>query len=82
MFEKYKENNWYFLQSEGVVTEKLKKAWTDLNELNKELNINYKWIKAHNGNTGNEYVDQVCYSRIRQQLHTEKIIKYNSQPLR
>jgi ribonuclease HI len=82
MFKKYIDNNWYFLQSEGAVSEKLKEAWIELNELNNEFNITYKWIKAHNGNVGNEYVNQVCYSRIREQVHTEKIIEYNTRPLR
>jgi ribonuclease HI len=81
MFKKYSDNNWYFLQSVGAVTEKLKEAWTELNELNNEFGIRYKWIKAHNGNVGNEYVDKVCNSRIREQVHTQNIIRYNARPL-
>jgi ribonuclease HI len=82
MFRKYSDNNWTFLKSEKTVNEELKKAWIELNELNTELNISYKWIKSHNGNVGNEFVDEMCNTRIKKQAHTQAIIKHNIRVLR
>jgi ribonuclease HI len=82
MIKKYIENEWYFLQSDKEVTESLKRAWMELDELNEKYNIKYLWVRAHDGNVSNEYVDGICTSRIKTVVHEEKIFKYNNFQLR
>jgi ribonuclease HI len=82
MYKRYVENNWNFVRSEYEMYDELKEAWTEINELNEKLNIEYRWIKGHNGNINNEYVDKVCTSRIKERLHQEKIYRYNNQILK
>jgi ribonuclease HI len=77
--EKYEENNWKYIFTEFDMHEKLKKAWQKLNTYNDNLNIQYVWIKGHNGNISNEYVDKVCTSRIKERLHQEKIFRFNNE---
>jgi ribonuclease HI len=62
--------------------EVLKNAWQELNLYNEKYNINYIWIKSHDGNVSNEYVDSVCTSRIKERLHEEKLFIYNNTPLK
>ena len=47
-------NNWKTSKKEDV---KNKDLWIDLYNLNKSLNIQWNWVKAHDGNTLNEEVD-------------------------
>ena len=48
------KNNWKTSKKENV---KNKDLWVELYNLNKSLNINWIWIKAHVGNPLNEEVD-------------------------
>ena len=48
------KNNWKTSKKEDV---KNKDLWIDLYNLNKSLNIQWNWVKAHDGNPMNEEVD-------------------------
>lgn len=57
---KWQKNN--FIKSDGTEVSS-KDIWLDLNEqlnklTNKNVNVNIKWIKAHNGHIGNELADK------------------------
>ena len=39
---------------------KNKDLWIQLNELIKQHNITWKWVKGHNGNPGNEKADELA----------------------
>ncbi len=47
-------NNWKTSKKEDV---KNKDLWIELYNLNKSLNIQWNWVKAHDGNPMNEEVD-------------------------
>ena len=47
-------NNWQTSKKEDV---KNKDLWVELYNLNKSLNVNWNWVKAHSGNHMNEKVD-------------------------
>ena len=47
-------NNWQTSKKEDV---KNKDLWVELYNLNKSLNVNWNWVKAHAGNPINEEVD-------------------------
>ena len=47
-------NNWQTSKKEDV---KNKDLWVELYNLNKSLNVNWNWVKAHAGNPMNEEVD-------------------------
>ena len=47
-------NNWKTSKKEDV---KNKDLWIKLYNLNKSLNVQWNWVKAHDGNTMNEEVD-------------------------
>ena len=47
-------NNWQTSKKEDV---KNKDLWIELYNLNKSLNVNWNWVKAHAGNPMNEEVD-------------------------
>ena len=51
---KWKINGWKTSKKEDV---KNKDLWIDLYNLNKSLNIQWNWVKAHDGNPLNEEVD-------------------------
>jgi ribonuclease HI len=48
------KNNWKTSKKENV---KNKELWIELYDLTKSLKIEWKWIKAHDGNPINEEVD-------------------------
>jgi ribonuclease HI len=48
------KNNWKTSKKEDV---KNKDLWLELYNLNKSLNVNWNWVKAHAGNPLNEEVD-------------------------
>ena len=50
-------NNWKTSKKEDV---KNKDLWIDLYNLNKSLNIQWNWVKAHDGNPMNEEVDMLA----------------------
>ena len=47
-------NNWKTSKKEDV---KNKDLWIELYNLNKSLNVQWNWVKAHDGNPVNEEVD-------------------------
>ena len=47
-------NNWKTSKKEDV---KNKDLWIELYNLNKSLNVQWNWVKAHDGNPMNEEVD-------------------------
>ena len=51
---KWVNNNWQTSKKEDV---KNKDLWLELYNLNKSLDINWNWVKAHAGNPLNEEVD-------------------------
>ena len=51
---KWINNNWQTSKKEDV---KNKDLWIKLYDLNKSLNVKWKWVKAHAGNQLNEEVD-------------------------
>ena len=50
----WKSNGWKTSKKEDV---KNKDLWTQLDELNSALDIQWNWVKAHVGNEFNEKVD-------------------------
>jgi ribonuclease HI len=55
----WKNNNW-MTTNKGTV--KNKELWQELDELNSQHNVEYKWVKAHNGTPENELVDKLARS--------------------
>ena len=53
----WKKNNWVTAKKEAVKNSDL---WKELDELSKNKKINWTWVKAHNGNEGNEIVDELA----------------------
>jgi ribonuclease HI len=53
----WKKNNW---QSSTKKPVKNKDLWLQLDKLNNDLNINWKWVKAHAGNKYNEIADSLA----------------------
>ena len=51
------KNNWQTSKKEEV---KNKDLWMELYNLNKSLNVNWNWVKAHAGNPLNEEVDMLA----------------------
>ena len=51
---KWLSNNWKTSKKENV---KNKDLWIELYKLNKSFNIQWNWVKAHDGNPLNEEVD-------------------------
>ena len=54
---KWVNNNWQTSKKEDV---KNKDLWLELYNLNKSLNVNWNWVKAHAGNPLNEEVDMLA----------------------
>ena len=52
--DNWQKNNWKTANKKDV---KNKDLWIDLYNLNKSLNIQWNWVKAHDGNPLNEEVD-------------------------
>ena len=57
----WKKNNWINSKREEV---KNKSYWIVLDKLNNLHNIEWKWVKAHNGNEYNERADKLATSAI------------------
>ena len=53
----WKNNNWKTSSKKKV---KNRKRWMKLHELQKNRNITWKWVKAHNGDKYNEIVDKLA----------------------
>ena len=54
---KWVNNNWQTSKKEDV---KNKDLWLELYNLNKSLDVNWNWVKAHAGNSLNEEVDMLA----------------------
>ena len=54
---KWVNNNWQTSKKEDV---KNKDLWLELYNLNKSLDVNWNWVKAHAGNPLNEEVDMLA----------------------
>ena len=50
-------NNWKTSKKDDV---KNKDLWVELYNLNETLDVKWNWVKAHDGNTMNEKVDQLA----------------------
>lgn len=50
----WKKNKWLTAKKEPVKNSEL---WKELDSLSQSKKINWTWVKAHNGNEGNERVD-------------------------
>lgn len=61
----WKKNNWY---RNGKQTAELKNKeyWKKLDKINNYLNITWQWVKGHDGNKFNEYVDDLAYRAARE----------------
>ena len=53
----WKKNNWLNKKKEQV---KNKKLWQNLDRLNDYHTVEWKWVKAHNGDPGNERADYLA----------------------
>ena len=53
----WEKNNW---RTSSKAPVKNKELWFELNELNKSLDIEWRWIKGHSGNEGNEIADTLA----------------------
>lgn len=57
----WKQNNWIKSDKKPVLNRDL---WIELDSLNEELNVDWNWVKAHNGNVYNEEADQLARQAI------------------
>ena len=57
----WEKNSWKNANKKPV---KNKDLWVSLNKLSKEENIDWKWVKAHNGNKYNELADKLATEAI------------------
>lgn len=53
----WKRNGWKTADGKNV---KNKDYWTYIDELCKDLDVTWKWVKAHNGNKWNEEADRLA----------------------
>ncbi len=53
----WKKNNWVNKKREAI---KNKELWLTLDKLNKLHLVEWKWVKAHNGDPGNERADYLA----------------------
>lgn len=59
----WKVNNWRRSNGRSV---KNKGLWKALDSLTEMFDVNFKWVKGHNGNKWNEYVHNLCESALRE----------------
>ena len=53
----WKKNNWKTANKSNVKNQHL---WEKLDELNSKLNVKWEWVKAHNIDKYNNYVDELA----------------------
>lgn len=53
----WKKNNWKTATKSNVKNQNL---WEKLDELNSKLNVKWEWVKAHNIDKYNNYVDELA----------------------
>lgn len=59
----WKKHDW-FLKSNKKSDVKNSDLWKSLDNLNSNLDVEWKWIKGHNGNKYNEFCDKLCQDKI------------------
>ena len=65
----WKKNGWKNSKKEPV---KNKDLWVEIDSYNSLLDINWNWVKAHNGHPENEAVDKLAYNSAMHALSQEK----------
>lgn len=58
---KWKKNGWKNQEKEPVKNSDL---WKELDSLYSNLDVEFRWVKGHNGHEMNEYVDELCSDSI------------------
>ena len=53
----WKKNGWKTASRKSVANQEL---WQKLDELSQQFNIQWQWVKGHNGNSGNETADRLA----------------------
>lgn len=53
----WKKNNWKTADKKEV---KNKELWIELDDLAKDFNISWNWVRGHDGNQNNEIVDKLA----------------------
>ena len=57
--ENWKKTGWMTTSRKPVLNQDM---WQELDKLVSERNINFKWVRGHNGNTFNEWCDRLAFS--------------------
>jgi ribonuclease HI len=77
----YESNDWFYIRTGCEMSSQLKEAWKELYRLNNLFDVKYVWVRGHSGNLGNERCDEVCTTRLNQNIKVKKIIAYNNKLL-
>ncbi|MBR5676300.1 MAG: ribonuclease HI, partial [Neisseriaceae bacterium] len=59
----WKKNGWKTAAKKPVVNQEL---WQQLDALSQQFNIQWQWVKGHNGNENNEIADKLANQGIQQ----------------
>ncbi len=57
------ENDWKVKSGKTVI---YKPLWQELFQLTEQKQVNWSWVKGHNGNAGNQMADQLARSAVEQ----------------
>jgi ribonuclease HI len=63
----WKKKNWKTSDGKPVKNQDL---WQKLDQLNTTLKIDWRWVRGHNGNAGNERADLLAVSQIKNSGYT------------
>lgn len=55
----WKNNGWFTTNKKPVVNQDM---WQELDKLVSERNLNFKWVRGHNGNSFNEWCDRLAFA--------------------
>ena len=55
----WKKNGWLTTNKKPVVNQDM---WQELDKLVSERNLNFKWVRGHNGNSFNEWCDRLAFA--------------------
>ena len=55
--QNWKQNGWKTANRKDVLNQEL---WKALDEVSQDKKISWNWVKAHNGDEWNEYVDELA----------------------
>ncbi|BCN93214.1 ribonuclease H [Thiomicrorhabdus immobilis] len=61
------ENQWRVKSGKTVV---YKELWQSLSNLTQHLDVEWKWVKGHNGNQGNTIADQLARDAVIHRIHS------------